>query len=412
MATALVSGGKIPRGEAVLALETSLRIAIGAAKYENGVCGFEVLMWLGFGAPCCREAPESGLFYCSPMQLGRSQANRLESIMPEDIVRYGIISTAQIALNRHIPAAIESPNSEVVAISSRDETKAREAAEKHRIPRWYGSYDELLMDAELDAVINPLPNSMHCEWTIKAAEAGKHILCEKPLAVTTSEARRMISAAKANNVVLVEAFTHRWNPHLQRARTLIREGAIGHITSLHSDLTFNVAQPKGNVRFSSELAGGSLLDAGCYAVYACRFVLGEEPLRAAGFASDSGSYGVDTTFTGLLEFSGGVVAHVLSSMEQPPHRQLIAIGSESSIEIPDMFDDGGPLIIDDLDGNRVEATPAPNRYRVQLDEFSECVLTGKAPDFPAEDGLQNTAAVVALQSAAIESAVVDVERVE
>ena len=332
--------------------------------------------------------------------------------MPEDIVRYGIISTAKIALNQHIPAANESPNSETRAISSRQEAPAKEAAEEHHIPRWYGSYDELLMDPDVDAVINPLPNSMHCEWTIKAAEAGKHILCEKPLAVTTDEARRMISAAKANNVVLVEAFTHRWNPQLREARALIREGAIGRITSLHSDLAFNVAQPQGNVRFSSELAGGSLLDAGCYAVYACRFVLGEEPLRASGFAADTGGYGVDTTFTGLLEFPGGVVADVLSSMEQLPRRQLIVRGSEGSIEIPDMFDEGSSIITTDLDGERVEVTPGLNRYRVQLDEFSECVLTGKAPEFPAEDGLRNTAALVALASAARDDAVVDVERIE
>ena len=297
--------------------------------------------------------------------------------MPEDVVRYGIISTARIALNQHIPAARESANSEIIAISSRERVRAREAAEKHGIPKWWGSYDELLMDPDVDAVINPLPNSMHCEWTIRAAEAGKHILCEKPLAVTTDEARRMIDAAEANNVVLVEAFTHRWNPHLRMARTLISEGAIGYVTSLHSALTGQLAQPQDNIRFMRELAGGSLLDMGCYAVYACRLVLGEEPVRAAGFAYDGGSYGVDTTFTGLLEFPGGAVAQIYSSIEQPGRSELIAIGSEGRIEIPNMFDDSGPIIIKAGDDERVEVTPAPNRFRVQLDEFSECVATGK-----------------------------------
>ena len=330
--------------------------------------------------------------------------------MPRDVVRYGIISTALIGLRRHIPAARESSTSEIVAISSRDEAKAMEAAEEHGIPRWYGSYDALLKDPDIDAVINPLPNSMHCEWTIKAAEAGKHILCEKPLAVTLDEARRMIDAAKASNVVLVEAVTVRWNPHLRKARELIGEGAIGHVTSLHSAISHNVAEPHGNIRFSPELAGGSLLDVGFYAVCACRFVLGEEPLRAAGFAYDSGGYGVDTTFAGLLEFPGGAVAHIGSSMEQPGHDGLVAVGSGGRIEIPDMLDDGGPIVIKAGDDARVEATPAPNRFRVQLDEFSECVLTGKAPTFPAEDGLRNTAALVALLSAAKEGAVVDVEQ--
>jgi predicted dehydrogenase len=335
----------------------------------------------------------------------------MEATMPKDVVRYGIISTAEIALNRHIPAARESANSEIIAISSRKGVRAREAAEKHGIPKWWGSYDELLMDTDLDAVINPLPNSMHCEWTIRAAEAGKHVLCEKPLAVTTDEARRMISAAKANNVVLVEAFTHRWNPHLRKARSLISDGAIGHVTSLHSALTSTIAHRQGAIVFSPELAGGSLLNAGCYAVYACRFVLGEEPVRAVGFAYDRGGYGVDTTFTGLLEFPGGAVAHVASSMEQPWRGELIAIGSAGRIEIPDMFEDGGPIIIKSGDDERVEATVAPNRFRVQLDEFSECVATGKSPEFPAEDGLLNTAALVALRSAAKKGAMVDVESI-
>ncbi|MBI4189459.1 MAG: Gfo/Idh/MocA family oxidoreductase, partial [Betaproteobacteria bacterium] len=186
--------------------------------------------------------------------------------MADKKVRYGIISTAQIALNRHIPAALESANSEIVAISSRGPDKARQAAEKYAIPRWYGSYEELLKDREIDAVINPLPNSMHCEWTIMATEAGKHILCEKPLSVTLDEGRRMIATAKAHRVLLVEAFTHRWSPHLRTARRLVAEGAIGHVTNIAAALTLRVAKPHGNVRFSKDLAGGSLMDAGCYAV--------------------------------------------------------------------------------------------------------------------------------------------------
>ena len=332
--------------------------------------------------------------------------------MPDAVVRYGVLSTAQIALNRHIPAARESANSEIVAISSRDDSKARAAAEKHGIPTWYGTYDELLADASLDAVINPLPNSMHCEWTIKAAEAGKHILCEKPLAVTTEEARCMIDAANANNVLLVEAFTHRWSPHLRTARRLIGDGAIGHLTSLHSVLAFTVASPEGNIRFEPEVAGGSLMDAGCYAVYACRFVLNEEPVRAAAFTHDSGAYGVETTFNGLLEFPSGAVAHVASSMEEPGRCELIAIGSEGRIEIPDMFDDSGPVVVKTGDDERVEAVPAPDRFRVQLDEFSDCVLTGKPPEFPADDGLANTAALVALSTAAKSGGVVHVELTE
>ena len=330
--------------------------------------------------------------------------------MIEQVVRYGGFSTAQIALNRLIPAARDSANSEVAAISSRTAEKARAAAEWLGIPAWYGSYDELIADPDLDAVINPLPNSMHCEWTIKAAEAGKHVLCEKPLAVTTDEARRMIAAARANNVVLVEAFNHRWNPHMRTVRRLIAEDVIGHVTGLHSALTSVGGDPPHNIRLKPELAGGSMMNAGCYAVYACRFVLGEEPLRASGFAHDSGGYGVDTSFSGLLEFPGGALAHIGSSLEQPFRCELVAIGSDGRIEVPNMFDDSGPVVIKIGDEERIEAVPAPNRFRVQMDEFSECVLTGKPPEFPAEDGLANTAALVALLTAARDGTVVDVEQ--
>jgi predicted dehydrogenase len=332
--------------------------------------------------------------------------------MPNRVVRYGVISTAKIVLNSHIPAARESANSEIVAISSRSASRARTVAEQYDIPNWHETYDELINSPDIDVVINALPNSMHCKWTIKAAEAGKHILCEKPLAVTIEEARRMVDSAKANNVVLAEAFTHRWNPHLRTARRLISQGEIGNPTSLQSVIAFSVIEPKGSIAFSSELGGGSLMDGGCYAVSACRFVLNEEPARAAAFTYDSGSYGVETTFNGLLEFPSGGVAHIRSSMEEPRCIKLIATGTKGQIEIPNMFDESGPVILKTSGKEWVEAVPAKNRFRVQLDEFSNCVLSGKSPEFPPEDGLANTAALVALLSAARTRTVVDVEKTE
>ena len=318
------------------------------------------------------------------------------------VVRYGLLSTAQIGLNAHLPALHKSENSQVVSVSSRGPDKARAAAEEHGIERWFGSYEEQLADPEMDAVINSLPNGMHCEWTIKAAEAGKHILCEKPLAVSAAECRRMIDAAAANQVLLVEAFTHRWSGHLRLARQRIAEGAIGKVATLDSCLCFSIAEPEGNVRFSAELAGGGMWDAGCYAVYACRFVLGVEPVSAQGASHDSGNWGVDTTFCGMLQFADGAIANCTASMEQPRRCTLTVDGSAGRIEIPDMFDDNGPVHIRYTDDREDEelATPSPGRFVMQLNEFSECVLTGKAPEFPAEDGLLNTAAIEALYRSA------------
>jgi predicted dehydrogenase len=332
--------------------------------------------------------------------------------MAQGIVRYGLISTAQINLNTHLPASYGSPNSEIVSVSSRGAAKAEAAAKKHGIERWYASYDEQLADPGIDAVINSLPNGMHCEWTIKSAEAGKHILCEKPLGVSAEECQRMIDAANANNVVLVEAFTPRWSPHLRMVRKLVAEGAIGSIQTLDAALCFNIAEPEGNVRFSKELAGGSMWDAGCYAVYASRFVMSAEPVRVRGASYDSGNWGIDTTFSGIMEFGNGAIAHVTSNMEQPFRSTLSIDGSLGRIEIEDMQNDSSPVVIKKGDGRsgrdeQLIATPAPNRYTVQLNEFSECVLTGKEPEFPAEDGLRNTAVIEALYASAASGQAVD-----
>ena len=325
--------------------------------------------------------------------------------MPQDVVRYGLLSTAQIGLNAHLPASYDSKNSEIVSVSSRTAAKAEAAAKKHNIDRWYGSYEEQLADPNMDAVVNSLPNGMHAEWTIKAAEAGKHILCEKPLAVSAEECQRMIDAANANNVVLVEAFTHRWNPHMRLARKLIAEGAIGDIQTIDSALCFNIAEPDGNVRFSQELAGGALWDAGCYAVYATRFVMSSEPVQVSGMSHDSGDWGIDTTFSGSMKFANGAIGNITTNMEQPFRCYITIDGSKGRIEIPGMFDDSGPIIVKSGDGRNGEkteiiSTPAPYRFVVQFDEFSECVLTGKEPEYPAEDGLRNTAVVEALYKSA------------
>lgn len=325
--------------------------------------------------------------------------------MPQDVVRYGLLSTAQIGLNAHLPASYESENSEIVSISSRNPDRAKAAAEKHGIERWYGTYEEQLADPDVDAIVNSLPNGMHCEWTIKAAEAGKHILCEKPLAVSVEECQRMIDAANANNVVLVEAFTHRWNPHLRRARQMIADGEIGNVQTIDAALCFNIAEPEGNVRFSEELAGGALWDAGCYAVYATRFVMSAEPVKVTGVSHDAGNWGIDTAFKGIMEFDNGALGSISTNMHQPFKCDIQISGDKGRLVIPGMFEDSGPIIIHRGDGRngrdeQVIAEPAPYRFVAQFDEFSECVLTGKAPAFPAEDGLRNVAVLEGLYASA------------
>lgn len=318
--------------------------------------------------------------------------------MPE-IIRYGLISTAAIGFKAHLPGSKTSANSEIVAVSSRSLESAQAAAEKHGIPLAFGSYQDMIDSDEIDAVINTLPNSMHHEWTIKAAKAGKHILCEKPLAATMAEAREMAQIAKEQNVVLVEGFTPRWNKQLQTIRKLIADGEIGEVIRIDTCLTFTRSDHH-DIRFNKNLAGGSMMDAGGYAVYAARFAMSAEPELAMGVQRKRAGCDVDTTFSGLLKFPNGAVANVWSSLEGPPQLPFTAFGTKGTIYLEQSFDENMPVIVERDGVKETIELSSVNRFQVQIDEFSECVLTGKTPEFPVEDGIHNMAAILALYESA------------
>lgn len=328
--------------------------------------------------------------------------------MPEKL-KFGVFSTAQIGLNRLIPAAKEAANAMVVAISSRDIAKARDAAAKLGIPRAYGSYEEVLRDPEVRAVINPLPNSMHCEWTIKAAEAGKHVLCEKPLATTVAEAKRMAEAARSNGVLLMEAFTHRFNPQLRLAREVVANGQIGDVRLARAEFAFTIRNPQGNIRLNRSLDGGALHDAGCYAASALRFVLGKEPLSVHAFQHVPPEYGVDTFLASVIQFQGGCTAMLACGMDIPPRCVLEVTGTRGRVEVLHMFneDAGVRLTIDGKE--EVRSFSAPNRFKVQIEHFADCVLNEKPLEFPPPDAIRNVAFIEALKRSADSGAPVRVE---
>ena len=330
--------------------------------------------------------------------------------MPET-VRYGLISTARIGFSAHVPAAEASHNSEIVAVSSRDLETAEASAKEHGIPLAFGSYQEMIESDEIDAVINTLPNSMHHEWSIKAAEAGKHNLCEKPLSATMAEAREMKAAAEANNVLLVEAFTPRWTKQMRTVRRLVAEGAIGEMISVESRLSFKVANPN-DIRFSKALAGGSLMDVGCYSVYAVRYAMSAEPVRAIAFDRKRNGVEVDTAMSGLLQFANGAVGHVWCSIEAPQQRVFRAIGTNGTISVNGAFYETAPVTVARLgEEPQVLEMSSTNRFEVQLNEFSECVLTGKEPEFPPDDALCNMASILALYESAESGSAVAVEKI-
>ena len=326
-----------------------------------------------------------------------------------DTVRYGLISTARIGFSAHVPAANASPNSELVAVSSRNLGTAQAAAKEHGIPLAFGSYQEMIESDEIDAVINTLPNSMHHEWTIKAAEAGKHILCEKPFSATMAEAREMKAAAEANDVVLVEAFTPRWNKQMRTVRQLVADGEIGEVIRLEAAMSYTITDPD-NVRLSKSLAGGSLMDAGCYGVYAVRYAMSAEPVRAMAIQRERD--GIDMTINGFLQFPNGAVGHVWSSFEGPRRVMLEVFGTGGTISVEGAFSETVPVtVVRGQEAPQVMEMTSPNRFQVQLDEFSECVLTGKQPGFPPDDALRNMASILALYESADQGSAVAVEQI-
>ena len=230
------------------------------------------------------------------------------------IMRWGLLSTARI--NQTLMPAIRSAqDSQLLGVASRDLERVRAYAAEWNIPRAYGSYEEMLADPDIDIVYNPLPNHLHAEWSIRAARAGKHVLCEKPLALSTEEVDAVIQAARENKVVIAEAFIYRHHPLTHKVVQLVRDGKIGDVRHMYGMFTFNLERPK-DIRWLPEYGGGSLWDVGCYPVSYIRMLMGARPVEVQGWADLTPS-GVDLSFTGSLRFSGGATAQMFSSFGVP-----------------------------------------------------------------------------------------------
>ena len=235
-------------------------------------------------------------------------------------LRWGVISTSNIGRAAVNPAIQASNNGELMAVASRDGERAREFAEKWDIPAHYGSYEALLDDDSLDAVYIPLPNSMHREWTVRAAEKGKRVLCEKPLALNEAECGEMRAAADANGVKLMEAFMYRFHPRIQRVVEMVRAGAVGDLKVITSAFTFRLKNPD-NIRLDPDLGGGSLMDVGCYCVNVSRTIAGAEPVEVQAVAHQSAS-GVDEQMAGTLRFEDGLLAQFDCALAIGAHNEI------------------------------------------------------------------------------------------
>ncbi|HXE79293.1 MAG TPA: Gfo/Idh/MocA family oxidoreductase [Vicinamibacterales bacterium] len=320
-------------------------------------------------------------------------------------LRWGILSTARI--NRAIvPALRVSGRHELVALASRQPERARECAREWAIPRAYGSYDELLADRDIDAIYNPLPNSLHAEWTIRAAKAGKHVLCEKPLAITTAEVEAIADAAARAGVVAAEAFMYRHHPQTLRVKALIDEGAIGDLQLIRSAFTFTLTRP-GDVRLDPALGGGSLWDVGCYPVSLSRYLTGREPRRVYG-VQVLGPTGIDLSFYGYLDF-GGVQAQFDCGFISPLRTRLEIVGSKGAISVNAPFKPGTEeqIVITRDEGTETLTVSGGALYAGQMDDFADAVQRGVPPRIPLSDSRATVAAIEALYRSAREDRLVE-----
>ena len=312
-------------------------------------------------------------------------------------VRIGILSTARI--NRLVlPAAHASDEVDVVAVASRDLARAEEYARANGIERAHGSYEQLLADPDVDAVYNPLPNSLHVEWSIRALEAGKHVLCEKPLSRRPEEVERAFDVADRAGLVLTEAFMYRHNPQTARLKQLVVDGgAIGALRVVRAAFSFTITDG-ANVRLAAELDGGALMDVGCYCISGARLLAGE-PERVYGGSVEE--VGVDTVFVGTLEFPGGVLAHFDCGFRLPMRDELEVVGSEGSIFLDDPWHCRRPVIEVRRDGGVEEIALEPaDSYRLELEDFARAVRGEAQPLLGRDDAVAQARAIAALYRAA------------
>jgi len=311
-----------------------------------------------------------------------------------DKIRWGILSTANIGRKRVIPAIQQSRNGVVAAVASRTLDAAQAFAADLDIPTAYGSYEELLADPDIDAIYNPLPNHLHAEWSIKAAEAGKPTLCEKPLALNAAQAQNIVNAFKQRNLTFAEAFMYRYHPRTQRVKELVDEGALGDLRLIRAAFTFQIDDDGEDVRlFSAELGGGSLMDVGCYCINLMRLLTGEEPDRVTASAVYGKESGVDEWLVGTLTFPSGVLGVLDCGFRSLERHTYEVRGSAGHLIADEAFGTpvGQSMSIRFWQGDTYqEMSFAPaNHYTIMAEDFADAVFEGRPPLFDPQDAVDN-----------------------
>lgn len=319
--------------------------------------------------------------------------------MTNKILNWGLLSTARI--NRAlIPPLQVSKRNHLLAVGSRSQATADAYAKERKISRAYGSYEALLADPEIDVIYNPLPNHLHAEWTIKAVEAGKHVLCEKPLALSVDEVDAIKSAAQKHGRIVAEAFMYRHHPQTLKVQELVKSGSLGTVKLVRGSFSFILSRD-GDVRLNPEWGGGSIWDVGCYPISFTRAVLGEEPLEVFGWQV-TGPSGIDETFVGQMKFANDVIAQFDSSFAIPFHTFMEVVGSEATLNIPRPFKPGLDEKIYLTREDKIETikVKGPELYLGEVEDMADAILLGREPHVSLDDSRGNVAAISALLESA------------
>ena len=317
--------------------------------------------------------------------------------------RWGVLSTARIGIEKVIPAMQLSEYCTITAIASRQLEKAQAAAGQLGIEKAYGSYEELLTDPDVDAVYIPLPNHLHVPWAIKALNAGKHVLCEKPIGLNAAEAQKLLSAArKFPRLKVMEAFMYRHHPQWQWAKQKVNEGKIGEVRTIQSFFSYYNTNPD-NIRNKADIGGGGLMDIGCYCISLSRFIFGAEPRRVCGLMEEDPNMKIDRLTSGILEFSSGTSTFTCAT-QLVPYQRVNIFGTKGRIEIEIPFNapSDRPCKVWYGDGNRIEEVilEGCDQYTIQGDLFSRAVAEDGEVPVPLEDAVANMQVIEALVSSA------------
>jgi D-xylose 1-dehydrogenase (NADP+, D-xylono-1,5-lactone-forming) len=319
-------------------------------------------------------------------------------------VGWGVLGTGKIGARAVIPAIQASSNGRLVAVASRDRDRAAALAAASRSEaRAYGSYEELLADPEVEAVYIPLPNGLHAAWSIRAAEAGKHVLCEKPLALTADEARRISDACQAAGVLLLEAFMYRFHPQTRWVQEQLAAGRIGPVRLVRGSFAFDIAGRPRDIRLHGALGGGSLMDVGCYPLNYCRMVYGGPPRSALARVVVPEGAEVELGVAAILDFGDDRLGMIDCSFQWPPQQRVEIVGQKGRIVVETPFTPGfNETVARVISGNETveHRLAGVDQYRLQVEHFATCVREGTPLAIGPQDAVENAAAIELIYRAA------------